>query len=104
MKFHYNVLLLMVCFLQFKLPMPKGGKHVENPILVEDQPMAHNRIPRKARQKMEVFDPDYIANSSPFSVNDVTSRAAQLGIRSHKGKTNNWERKNPNVVRKNRRK
>lgn len=53
---------------------------------------------------MNVFDPDYVANSSPFSLTDVTSKAAQLGIRSQKGHTHNWERRNPNVVRKNRRK
>ncbi|KAL4235177.1 Nin1 binding protein [Mactra antiquata] len=89
---------------KFKLPMPKGGKHAENPILVEDQPLAQNRVPNKARQKMQIFDADYVANTSPFAINDVTSRAAQLGIRSHKGKTNNWERRNPNTNRKNKRK
>ncbi|XP_045193353.2 RNA-binding protein NOB1-like [Mercenaria mercenaria] len=89
---------------KYSLPMPKGGKHAANPRLVADQPSAQNRISNKARAKMDVFDPDYIASSSPFAVNDVTSRAAQLGIRSHKGQTHYWERKNPNAVKKNRRK
>lgn len=89
---------------KFKLPMPKGGKHAANPRLVEDQPEAQNRIANKARAKMDVFDPDYVIRSSPFAINDVTSRAAQLGIRSHKGQTHYWERRNPNAVKKNRRK
>jgi hypothetical protein len=29
----------------------------------------------------DVFNPDYEANTSPFTLNDVTSRAAQLGIK-----------------------
>lgn len=84
--------------------MPKGGKHAANPKLVEDMPAPQNRISNKARAKMNVFDPDYVANSSPFAINDVTSRAAQLGIRSHKGESHYWERRNPNTVKKNRRK
>lgn len=95
---------IFFCLLQYKLPLPKGGKHAVNPRLVADQPEAQNRIGNRSRAKMNVFDPDYVANSSPFSLTDVTSKAAQLGIRSQKGHTHNWERRNPNVVRKNRRK
>lgn len=72
-----------------------------NPILVDDQPLPQNRVSKKARGKNNVFDPDYVANTSPFIMNDVTSRAAQLGIRSQKGQTDYWNRRNPNEVRKN---
>ena len=84
---------------QFPLPLPKGGKHGVNPHLVEDQPHAQQRITLKARNKLDVFDTDYVANQSPFMINDVTSRAAQLGIRPKKGQTYYWERKNPNASR-----
>ena len=84
---------------QFSLPKPKGGKHANNPHLVEDQPHPQQRTARKAQNKMDVFSPDYVANQSPFAVNDVTSRAAQLGIKT--GSTNKWDRRNPNAVRKN---
>ncbi|KAH3769925.1 RNA-binding protein NOB1-like [Dreissena polymorpha] len=86
--------------LQFRLPLPKGGKHVANPILFEDQQVAHNRIGRKARAKQDVFDPDYVVKTSPFVIHDVTSRAAQLGINSQRGQVHYWDKRNPNEVRK----
>lgn len=62
--------------LKFSLPMPKGGKHSTDPILFEDQRIAHNRLARKALQP--IVDPldtsDYVALDSPFHLNDVTSR------------------------------
>lgn len=83
------------------LPMPRGGKHTSNPHLVEDQPYPQQRTARKAQNRLDVLDPDYVANQSPFTLNDVTSRASQLGIRTKKGQTN-WDRRNPNVGRKKR--
>ncbi|CDW60237.1 RNA binding protein NOB1 [Trichuris trichiura] len=67
---------------KFSLPAPKGGKHAKNPILFEDQPMSHNKLSRKSLQKMDVFDPDYVAGDSPFAMHDITSRSAVLGLRS----------------------
>ncbi|XP_067651419.1 RNA-binding protein NOB1-like [Haliotis asinina] len=66
--------------LKFSLPTPKGGKHANNPILVADQPFPHQRPTKKSLKSMDVFDPDFMALESPFCRNDVTSRAAQLGI------------------------
>ncbi|KAJ8313205.1 hypothetical protein KUTeg_009246 [Tegillarca granosa] len=83
---------------KFALPMPKGGKHGNNPILFEDQPVPQQRLSKKARQRMDVFDPDYVAGSSPFLVNDITSRASQLGIRS--GGNQGFKKRNPNEVKK----
>lgn len=73
--------------------MPKGGKHAVNPVLVEDQPIPHNRPAKIALQKYDVLSPDYEALSSPFTVNDIYSRAASLGIRSNKSRN---QKKNPN--------
>ncbi|XP_067144807.1 RNA-binding protein NOB1 [Centruroides vittatus] len=78
---------------RYSLPMPKGGKHADNPLLFEDQPIPQNRPSHLARKKVDVFDPDYIANSSPFAINDVYSRAANLGIRNQKFNKRNSGRK-----------
>ena len=86
----------MINIFQYSLPMPKGGKHALNPILVADQPLPQQRVSKKARQKMDVLDPDFVANQSPFSVRDITSRAAQLGIRGG----NQFNRRNPNENRR----
>ncbi|KRY52537.1 E3 ubiquitin-protein ligase synoviolin B [Trichinella britovi] len=78
---------------KFSIPAPKGGKHANNLILCEDQPVSQNRLSRKARQNLDVFDPDYIAGQSPFSLNDITSRSALLGIRA----IHRRPRRNPNT-------
>lgn len=78
--------------------MPKGGKHANNPILCEDQPVPQQRATKKSQQKIDVFNPDYIAGYSPFAVTDITSRAAQLGIRS--GRTEHFNKRNPNERKK----
>ncbi|KFD50961.1 hypothetical protein M514_08143 [Trichuris suis] len=67
---------------KFSLPAPRGGKHAKNPVLFEDQPMSQNKLSRKSLQKMNVFDPDYVAGDSPFAMHDITSRSAVLGLRS----------------------
>lgn len=46
---------------KFSLPTIKGGKHPNNPIIVEDQPIADNRPSRLARTKNNPLDDDYIA-------------------------------------------
>ncbi|CAF1517123.1 unnamed protein product, partial [Adineta steineri] len=66
------------------LPLPRGGKHSNNPIRVEGQPRPQNRPTRKALMKRNVLDDDYLANTSPFAVHDIYSRAATLGIKPTK--------------------
>ena len=68
------------------LPLPQGGKHANNPILREDQPIPHQRPPKFAIQEKKLAsgildDPDYVIRNSPFALNDVTSRAARLKVR-----------------------
>ena len=63
------------------MPLPKGGKHSDYPILSEDQPRAHNLPSRKAWAKTNALEPDYICQSSPFATRDVYSRSANLGIK-----------------------
>lgn len=46
---------------KYSLPKIKGGKHPNNPILVDDQPMPDNRPSRLARTKNNPLDDDYIA-------------------------------------------
>ncbi|GBM16205.1 RNA-binding protein NOB1 [Araneus ventricosus] len=82
---------------KYSLPMPKGGKHAMNPILCDDQPIPHNRPCKKSLQKIDVLDEDYVAQSSPFTLNDVNSRAAKLGIRANR---TYQTRKNPNANRR----
>ncbi|KAK6185464.1 hypothetical protein SNE40_007691 [Patella caerulea] len=62
------------------LGMPRTGRHANNPILVEDQPVPQQHPTRRSQIKVDALNPDYVAGSSPFAMNDVTSRAAQLGI------------------------
>merc|ERR1719334_948605 len=64
------------------LPPPKGGKHSNDPIVFEDQRIPHNRPSKMATTKAQVdaLDADFVARDSPFATNDVTSRAALMGI------------------------
>lgn len=88
---------LFIFLFQFSLPPPKGGKHSNNPILVEDQRMPQQRPSKKSLQKMCIFDENYVARASPFKIHDLTSRAAQLGIW---GEVKPWNKRNPNEVGK----
>ncbi|XP_059849067.1 RNA-binding protein NOB1 isoform X4 [Hypanus sabinus] len=83
LHFHFskNPKVLNPRGLRHSLPLPHGGKHANNPHLTEDQNFPQQRLSKKARQKTNVFDPDYIAGVSPFVENDVYSRAAHLNIR-----------------------
>ncbi|GAV05004.1 hypothetical protein RvY_15196 [Ramazzottius varieornatus] len=87
---------------KFSLPLPKGGKHAVNPLLCEDQPQPHFCASKKALEKLNVFDPDYVARDSPFLLNDLTSRASLLGRRgpSKFCETQPWMTKNPNAARR----
>jgi RNA-binding protein NOB1 len=82
--------------------MPQGGKHANNPVLFEDQPMPQQRMPRKAQQKVNVLDPDFLEGSSPFAINDVTSRAAQIGLSGKHDfrRQAYWNKRNPNEPKK----
>ncbi|KAI1235652.1 hypothetical protein IHE44_0002537 [Lamprotornis superbus] len=84
---------------QYPLPAPQGGKHANNPHLVEDQRFPQQRLSRKARQKTNVFDPNYLAGASPFAENDVHSRAAHLHLRDAALGAGR-RRLNPNAVTK----
>ncbi|CAL8243191.1 unnamed protein product [Lota lota] len=99
MHFSRNPKVLNPKGLKYALPLPKGGKHANNPHLVEDQRFPQQRLSRKARQKTNVFDPDYVSGSSPFSENDTTSRAANLQISDGRG-GGGRHRTNPNATRK----
>lgn len=86
-------------YLQYSLPTPKGGKYAINPHLTEDQRFPQLRLSRKARQKTDVFAPDYTAGVSPFAENDISSRSATLQVRdSTLG--GGRRRLNPNASRK----
>ncbi|XP_037672201.1 RNA-binding protein NOB1 isoform X2 [Choloepus didactylus] len=85
--------------MQYSLPTPKGGKYAINPHLTEDQRFPQLRLSQKARQKTNVFDPDYIAGVSPFAENDICSRSATLQIRDSTLGAGR-RRLNPNASRK----
>lgn len=81
--------------------MPKGGKHANNPILCEDQPIPDQKPTRLARTKYNPLQDDNIAEYSPFIIRDVYSKSAMLGIRA-KNPVKYWMQKNPNEVRRKR--
>ncbi|XP_005093274.2 RNA-binding protein NOB1 [Aplysia californica] len=83
---------------KYSLPKPQGGKHAFNPLLTADQPLPHQRPAKKALQKVDILSADYVADSSPFRLNDVTSRASQLG--RNKQQAPQWTRRNPNENRR----
>ncbi|KAM3665388.1 RNA-binding protein NOB1 isoform 2-T2 [Ammospiza maritima maritima] len=99
MHFSRNPKVLNPRGLRYPLPAPQGGKHANNPHLVEDQRFPQQRLSRKARQKTNVFDPDYLAGVSPFAENDVHSRAAHLQLRDAALGAGR-RRLNPNAVTK----
>ncbi|XP_070823485.1 RNA-binding protein NOB1 isoform X1 [Chaetodon trifascialis] len=99
MHFSKNPKVLNARGLRYSLPLPQGGKHSNNPQLVEDQHYPQQRLSRKARQKTDVFNPDYVAGASPFCQNDIYSRAANLHIRD--GQCGGGRRRaNPNATNK----
>ncbi|KAM3624694.1 uncharacterized protein V6R79_000308 [Siganus canaliculatus] len=99
MHFSRNPKVLNPRGLRHSLPRPQGGKHSNNPQLVEDQRFPQQRLSRKARQKTDVFSPDYVAGASPFCDHDVYSRAANLHIRD--GQSGGGRRRvNPNAAHK----
>jgi len=83
---------------KYSLPKPMGGKHARNPHLTADQPAPHQRPAKKAMQNFDILSCDYVADSSPFRHNDVTSRAAQLGRTTQD--VPQWSRRNPNENRR----
>ncbi|CAM2101241.1 unnamed protein product [Caretta caretta] len=99
MHFSRNPKVLNTRGLRYSLPAPQGGKHASNPHLAEDQHFPQQRLSRKARQKTNVFDPDYIAGVSPFAENDIYSRAANLQIRDAALGAGR-RRMNPNIATK----
>ncbi|XP_068883421.1 RNA-binding protein NOB1 [Aphelocoma coerulescens] len=99
MHFSRNPKVLNPRGLRYPLPAPQGGKHANNPHLVEDQRFPQQRLSRKARQKTNVFHPDYLAGASPFAENDVHSRAAHLHLRDAALGAGR-RRLNPNAVTK----
>jgi len=66
------------------LPLPRGGKHSTDPIRVEGQRRPQNRPTKKSLMKRNILDDDFLADSSPFAVHDIYSRAATLGIKPTK--------------------
>ena len=86
-------------YLQYSLPAPKGGKYAINPHLTEDQRFPQLRLSRKARQKTDVFAPDYVAGGSPVAENDISSRSATLQVRDSTLGAGR-RRLNPNASRK----
>ncbi|XP_008516625.2 RNA-binding protein NOB1 isoform X2 [Equus przewalskii] len=99
MHFSRNPKVLNPRGLRYSLPTPKGGKYAINPHLTEDQRFPQLRLSRKARQKTDVFAPDYVAGISPFAENDISSRSATLQVRDSTLGAGR-RRLNPNASRK----
>ena len=52
---------------------------------------------RRRENKLDPLDRDYVAQSSPFALHDVTSRGVRLGVAGGRG--GGQQRRNPNAVR-----
>lgn len=69
---------------KYAIPHPRGGQHANNPILVEDQPVPHNRPhssvikEKKLMTEAVLDDPAYLLRSNPFAKRDVYSRASRF--------------------------
>ncbi|CAH1779731.1 unnamed protein product [Owenia fusiformis] len=86
--------------MRYSLPMPKGGKHVTNPILCEDQPTGQHRTNKHFNKgSINPMDADFVSQSSPFALNDVYSRSAQIRVKGGRGR-GRGNKKNPNENRK----
>uniref|UniRef100_A0AC34QJ73 RNA-binding protein NOB1 n=1 Tax=Panagrolaimus sp. JU765 TaxID=591449 RepID=A0AC34QJ73_9BILA len=72
---------------RYTMPKPKGGKHGNDILYMEDQHLPMNHMARIHENPV---------NAGPFALHDVASRAAMLGLRSFGRQLP----KNPNVVRK----
>ena len=81
MFFSRNPKVLNPKGLRYPLPHPRGGKHSNNPILVEDQRIPQNKPSRKSMMRTNVWAENYECGISPFAVRDTESRAFRLGIR-----------------------
>ncbi|XP_037104002.1 RNA-binding protein NOB1-like [Syngnathus acus] len=100
MHFSSNPKVLSARGLRYNLPLPRGGKHSQNPHVCEDQRFPQQRLSRKARQKTDAWDPDYAAGgASPFCQNDIYSRAANLKLRDADCGAGR-RRVNPNAARR----
>jgi len=80
---------------KFSMPLPKGGRHSDQPyLLTEDQHFSKDRMPQN-RDKVNPMDPDYVSRVNPFTQNDVNSRAFHLNLH-----VKNKQPRNPNETRK----
>ncbi|KAF7491991.1 RNA-binding protein NOB1 [Sarcoptes scabiei] len=76
---------------KYSIPLPRGGKHSNDPILCEDQKKPQQRITKSAIKEKNALnmqfileDPDYLARTNPFAINDVYSRASRMISRQRK--------------------
>lgn len=96
---------------KYSMPMPKGGKHSTDPIVVADQPIPQMRAAKAAVKEKKLLaatildDPSYSLRSNPFSMNDVTSRASRFRyLPGTKATQLAGLGRNPNAVQKSRHK
>eukprot|EP01135_Chromosphaera_perkinsii_P001931 Nk52_evm80s212 gene=Nk52_evmTU80s212 len=91
--FHYNKnKSINLRGTQYSIPDPKGGRNTGNIILREDQREYETK--QRKKKGMDIFDPNYVANSSPFANIDIKSgrpSAVKIG----------YGKRNPNEVQKN---
>lgn len=68
---------------KYSIPMPKGGQHSRDPVLVDGQRIPHNKATSAAAKERKLLketvleDPTYILRDNPFARHDVYSRAAR---------------------------
>ncbi|KAI1285530.1 RNA-binding protein NOB1 [Halotydeus destructor] len=92
---------------KYSLPTPRGGKHANNLVLVEDQRIPQHNATKFAMEEKRnvaravVSDPNYVMRASPFAINDVYSRASRFSnLPGRNANSFAGGKKNPNAVRK----
>jgi RNA-binding protein NOB1 len=89
---------------KYNIPLPKGGQHSRDPVLVEDQRMPQNKPKAAAAKEKRLLketvldDPVYLLRNNPFARHDVYSRAARCNNVLER-RSNLIPTGNPNVVR-----
>lgn len=80
--------------MQYDMPIPKGGRHVNNLVVREDQKEYIKAQQSRSKQKViDMFDPDFIPMSRKVDLREVNNNMFGTNVIG-------FGRRNPNVARK----
>ncbi len=88
----YSILIIyciLLQYIQFSIPLPKGGRNNQDLILTEDEYMLAMKKNRK-KSDLDAFDPEYVFGNPNYKGSAYNSSGVEVG----------YGKKNPNVSRK----